>query len=294
MSEQYDQEIWVESELGTQLWAASVGQGPCVVLCDGLGCDGFIWKHIINDLKRDHQVIRLHYRGHGRSGIPKNLGDMNVPGLANDVARVLDAFGVESCVLAGHSMGVQVLLEHTLYANPNERIKGLALLCGAAGRPLHSFKNSSVGHSVLPFILRLADIYPGQLRTLWPFLLKNPLALEFARYFEINRFLMSSAEMRPYLDRLAEMEPRVFLAMLEHAAEHSVEPQLHRISLPTLIVAAEHDTFTPLSRSVEMSEEMPNSQLFVLPSATHTGPLEWPELLNLRIRKFLRQEVVNY
>ena len=60
----FDDERFVTSSVGTPLWTGIAGSGPAVVLCDGLGCDGYVWKHILTDLRRDHTVVRLHYRGH--------------------------------------------------------------------------------------------------------------------------------------------------------------------------------------------------------------------------------------
>jgi hypothetical protein len=34
---------------------------------------------------------------------------------------------------------------------------------------------------------------------------------------------------------------------------------------------------------------IPNSQLLTLPMGSHTGPIELPELTNLRIEKFLEE-----
>ena len=36
-------ELKVPSSDGTEIYASSEGSGPTLVLCDGLGCDGFIW-----------------------------------------------------------------------------------------------------------------------------------------------------------------------------------------------------------------------------------------------------------
>ena len=91
---EFDRELYIRSVVDTRLWVASVGRGPTVVLCDGLGCDGYIWKHILPDLKRDFHVVRWHYRGHGRSEAPTGLTAMTVEGLVDDLHTVLDELGV--------------------------------------------------------------------------------------------------------------------------------------------------------------------------------------------------------
>ncbi len=288
----FDREMYIRSKIGTRLWAASVGHGTPVVLCDGLGCDGYVWKYILPDLARDCHVVRWHYRGHGLSEAPRDLGEMSIEGLADDLTVVLDECGVdEPAVLAGHSMGVQVVLEAAL--RHRDRVRGVVALCGAAGRPLDTFKNTRAGLHVLPVVQRLVERYPRASSGVWSGLLPSAAALAVVKAFEINSSLLHIDEMRPYLERLAEMEPRVFLSMLEHASAHSAEGRLSELSeLPALIVAAQRDTFTPMSRSIEMQRAWKDSEFFMLPEATHTGPLEWPELLNLRIRKWMHDHAL--
>jgi pimeloyl-ACP methyl ester carboxylesterase len=283
----FDREMYIRSGVGTRLWAASVGRGTPVVLCDGLGCDGYVWKYILPDLARDCHVVRWHYRGHGLSEAPKDLSQMSIEGLADDLTVVLDECGVtQPAILIGHSMGVQVVLEAAL--RHRERIRGVVALCGAAGRPLDTFKNTRAGLHILPLMQRAVERYPRASGGLWAGLLPSAAALAVVKAFEINSSLLHIDEMRPYLQRLAEMDPRVFLSMLEHASAHSAEERLDELAdMPALIVAAQRDTFTPMARSTAMHREWVSSEFFMLPEATHTGPLEWPELLNLRIRKWM-------
>jgi pimeloyl-ACP methyl ester carboxylesterase len=283
----YDREMYIRSAIGTRLWAASVGRGPGVVLCDGLGCDGYVWKYVLPDLSRDCQVIRWHYRGHGLSEAPDSLDAMNIEGLTLDLGVMLDEMGLkEPVVLVGHSMGVQVVLEAAL--RYGSRVAGVVALCGAAGRPLDTFKNTRLGLTVLPIVQDAVRRYPALSAGLWGGLVPSAPALALVKAFEINSSLLNVEEMRPYLERLAEMDPRVFLSMLEHASQHSAQERLHELAgLPALVVAAQRDTFTPMQRSVAIHDALPGSEFFMLPEATHTGPLEWPELLNLRIRKWM-------
>src|SRR5438309_11227485 len=56
---------------GTRIHWSVTGHGaPALVCCDGIGCDGFAWKYIIRDFAPTHRIVRWHYRGHGRSGLP--------------------------------------------------------------------------------------------------------------------------------------------------------------------------------------------------------------------------------
>ena len=83
---------------------------PALVLSDGVGCDGFIWKYLRRSLA-DYRVVHWNYRGHGRTPRPRDPGRISMPDFADDLAAVLDDCGAERAVLFGHSMGVQVSLE---------------------------------------------------------------------------------------------------------------------------------------------------------------------------------------
>ena len=42
-----------------------------LVLCDGIGCDGYAWKYLIRHFQRTCRIIHWQYRGHGKSGLPQ-------------------------------------------------------------------------------------------------------------------------------------------------------------------------------------------------------------------------------
>lgn len=281
----------VTSTIGTRLHVAETGMGPALVLCDGLGCDGFIWKYLAPEFARTHRVIHWHYRGHGRSERPASLSDMTIEGIADDLHEVLRALDVRDAVLAGHSMGVQVILEAAL-RDAEGRIAGLVPMCGAPGRVLDTFKNSSVGRRVFPWVHALAESQSETFRAGWRMVLRSPVAATFARYAETNPSLVDMEDVVPYLRRLEASDPRVFLAMVAGTQAHDVTERLGEIRVPVLVVASERDTFTPLARSRELAAGVADAELVVLPDATHVGPLEWPEHVALRMRRFFRRRGV--
>ena len=72
---------------------------------------------------------------------------------------------------------------------------------------------------------------------------------------------------------------------------HDAGPWLKEIDAPTLVVGGEHDWLTPLSLSTEMAETIPDAELLILPKGSHAALIEHPELLNLRIEKFIHEKV---
>src|SRR5262245_44034035 len=90
-------------------WGARDGR-PALAFCDGIGCDGYVWRYLREDFAQRFSV-HSHYRGHGRTPAPADPSRVRIIDLADDLASVLDDAEVPRAVLVGHSMGVQVALE---------------------------------------------------------------------------------------------------------------------------------------------------------------------------------------
>ncbi|MFB6264965.1 MAG: alpha/beta fold hydrolase [Bradymonadaceae bacterium] len=276
-----------ESSDGTSLWYGTVGSGSPVVLCDGLACDGFIWPYLIDRLADDHQVVRWHYSGHGRSENPSDPDDLTVERLAEDLGRLLDALDIARASLAGHSLGVQVILEQADIAP--ERVDALVAICGSYKYPLDTFHDSDLLRRAVPVLERAVELAPNGVQSIWEFAARSPLAQIIAERAETNARMLRSRDLVPYLEHAAEMDVEVFVALLSSAAEHSAEPYLGDIEAPALIIAGEEDTFTPVYRSREMADAMRDAELVVVPGGTHAAPLEAPARIGDEVERFLAE-----
>lgn len=271
---------------GAELWWASLGAGdPPVVLADGLGCDGFIWKYLAPALAKQHRVIRFNYRGHGRSTLPTDPSAIGIEASADDIARVLDAAGIDRAVVAGHSMGVQVLLE--FHRRHPDRVLGLVPVCGAYGNALDTFHDDAVAGRFFPLAEMFTEKFPELTRKVWSSVLPTPLSVFIARNLESKPWLLKRDDMWPYLTHMAQLHPLTFVRTLSAASRHSAWDHLGHIEVPTLVVAGEKDLFTPMWLSERIHHAIHGSELLVLPQASHTAPLEMPELLELKFQSWL-------
>jgi pimeloyl-ACP methyl ester carboxylesterase len=125
-------------------------------------------------------------------------------------------------------------------------------------------------------------------RLLFRSMVPTAASLRLAMTFEVNSRLVAREDLVRYLDDLADVDAALFVRLLASAAVHDASDHLPRIAAPTLIIAGEEDSFTPMWLSVKMHAAIPASELLVLPGGTHVGPLEHPELCALRLEKFLR------
>lgn len=254
-----------------------------LVLHDGLGCDGFVWRALVQWFKGRHPILHWQYRGHGKSTVPSKIESLSLQDVIQDLDKVLDAYQVDSAIHIGHSMGVQVALE--AYRHLSHRIAGLILMCGSYEYPIESWhgaaeRNASPNLSNL--FMRL--IFPSLTRTfldrshiaqpIWSFLLSLPAAYQIAVRTEVNGKRLAFHDFGPYMKHLAQMDVRVFSQFARILASHSAADLLPKIDAPVLIIGAGKDTFTPLWQSTEMHQLIPCSELLILHEGTHTAPLE--------------------
>ena len=260
-----------------------------VVLTDGIGCDGYVWKYLRGDLAGERRLIHWHYRGHGRSPLPRDPRRIAIADLADDLAEVLSDSGTEAAVLCGHSMGVQVVLE--TYRRHPDQVRGLILLCGAPENPLRTFRGSSGAELLLPRIRSAVERAPRLINQAARLLIPTRLAYSLAARLEINAELMQASDFMPYLRGLSRVEVPFFLSMLAAAGEHSAVDLLPHIAIPTLVVAGETDGFTPPDLSQAMADAIPGAELLVVQAGSHTAPLERPDLVGRTVREFLARRI---
>jgi len=274
---------------GTQLSLRVTGleHGPAVMLCDGIGCDGYIWRYLRPMLEARCRVVHLHYRGHGLSEIPKDLKTLTIEQCGDDVWTALDAAGCREVVLLGHSMGVQVILEAA--RQQPERVRALVAVCGAFERPLDTFHGSNLGSRLLPLLSGALFRWPDRVRRAWQQVVPTDFAYWMATATEVNARMIRRDDFLPYLQHMARMDPVVFMHLLQSVADHSARAVLPHLAMPALVVAGARDHFTPSHLSAELARLLPHGELCRVPGGTHTAPLELPELIELRVEAFARR-----
>ena len=281
---------FVPASDGTPLFVRVTGQGPLtVVLNDGIGCDGFAWRYLEPAFAEHYQVIHWHYRGHGRSGKPQDPNQVGIEHLADDLRVVLDELGIERAALIGHSMGTQVALE--AYRHAPEQVVALGLFCGSYGRVTHTFHGTDLLHQILPKLIDGLQRYTGLGRALWG-RIPASVAFQAARLGgEVDGGRIQEADFRRYWDHVSLMDPGTFLHMLKHAGDHSAEDLLPDVAVPTLVIAAEKDTFTPHALAKQMADNIPNAKFLMIAKGSHAAPVEQPDIVIEATLGFLQRAI---
>ena len=105
------------------------GQGPALVLVQGLGVGRWGWEPVVDRLARRFRVITIDNRGIGASDAP--AGSYSTRLMAKDVVAVMDDAGVRSAGVVGTSLGGMVAQELAL-GHP-ERVDRLVLVATIPG-----------------------------------------------------------------------------------------------------------------------------------------------------------------
>lgn len=286
---------FVEVQPGLHLYYRILGtEGPVAVCCNGIGVSTFFWKGVAAHLRQSCRVLLWDYRGHGRSTSPAPVdsADMSIGACADDLASLLTALDLtEPALFLGHSMGCQVILEfHKRYP---ERVKALIPLFGTYGRPLDTFYDFSGSGPVLRAIASKARSSSRLQRRLLLPLYASPLAFSVSKLSgAVDPYLAMKQDVERYLEHLTYMDARLFFRMVSAISEHDLSAHLPEICVPTLIFGGTKDRFTPVHRARSMAQKIPGAELALIADGSHAAIVEYPELINHRIDRFLSEHAL--
>ncbi len=281
--------MMIENDLrssdGTVLRTYAAGKGPVVLIANGLGGTPDAWRLLIERFRDRFRFITWDYRGLYGSRRPCDLVHFRIADHLRDALCVLDHYGVESAVVMGWSMGVQLSLA-LAQAKP-ERVRALVLINGTFGAP---FKTGpavgAFGHFV-PGLLRAAlPLAPTTGRVIAS-LARNPLLLRFAMMAGLAGKTLDRSIFMAVSSRWSDLDYDAFFRILAALGEHDAGPGLSHVDAPTLIVHGDRDLLTPHHVTDTMLEEMPNAERFTVEGGTHYSILEQPETVTVRIDRFL-------
>jgi len=100
---------------GVKIHYASLGEGPVVLMIHGFPDYWYTWRHQMQALAQDFQVVAMDLRGYNRSGQPKGVESYAMPVMLGDVLAVLDHLGAEKGAVVGHDWGGAIAWQFALY-----------------------------------------------------------------------------------------------------------------------------------------------------------------------------------
>lgn len=274
---------------GTPIAFHTVGprDAPTIVLANGLGGTYAAWRHQVAYLEPRYRFVTWDYRGLYASGRPRDPEAFSVDAQVRDLFAVLEATGVEEAVLMGWSMGVQVSLE-AIRRRP-ELGRALVLLNGTFGKPFSTLPGGSVAERVVPKALELLRKYHGLSSAALRQVSTWPETVGWMKRAGIVAATIDEDVFAEVVVAFGTMDMDAYYRTLHALGDHDAHDVLPTISVPTLVITGDKDRMTPPKTARRIVEKIPGAELLMVRGGTHYTAVEFPELVNLRIERFLKE-----
>lgn len=235
----------------------------CLVHC--FGSNHKYWDFHL-DAFANFRILRFDVRGHGESSpLP---GPCTLEDLAADVIALLDKLNIETVHLGGVSMGG--MISQTVILNYPERIKSLMLInttceVGQDQKALWQKRSKLVLNEGVGSV---ADAM-------------------LERWFTVNAKVVGLPGYKYIADAFNDFQSKTFCEIGAAMCDVNTTKRLHKIDVPTLVVATPDDPGAPTEISKTIANEISKAELFWLQPARHLSSLENPNEFNERVRVFL-------
>ncbi|MCU1463203.1 MAG: Alpha/beta hydrolase fold precursor [Acidimicrobiales bacterium] len=292
----------VRASDGTRLAYTVVGDGPRtpVLFVNGWTCSDGYWVHIGPRLvAAGHPAIYADTRGHGASGLPRSPGfagrglrdeDVSPERIADDFVEVLDHAGVDRAAFAGHSMGVQTIVE-VARRHPG-RVAALMPIAGTFENPVKTFADKAFLNGLYPIADVLFRHVPFEL--LRPVIRRTTspsLGLKVIRGIKVGGPKVTEEAITPHMVHVGEVNFSVLWRMMSGLRGHATADFLPSITAPALVLAGRRDVFTPPSVQETMAELIPGAEIVWFDEGGHLLPIEEPEGVADAMVDFLARRV---
>ena len=258
---------------GQELYYERHGEGEPLVLVMGIGYDSTLWTlHQVPALSARFEVIIVDNRDVGRSSHAS--GAYTIADMADDLAGLLDALGIERAHVLGLSMGALIAGEFAV--RHAHRLLGL-VLCGPDAAPARD-----VVHAIAVWNwAKAADVSGamfGAQQLTWLF--SSSFRRNAAAVDQTVAFLASNPH--PVGAAAYARQAHAYL-------EYDPASRLSDITARTLVVVGEQDLLTPPWIAREVADAIPGARLEVIrgDGASHVVPLERPDEFNSLVTTFL-------
>ncbi len=235
------------------LYYESHGQGEPLFFINGRHMSqALLWKHV-PVFSREYKVITFDNRCAGKSDAPDV--PCTIETMADDMAGLLDAIGIESAHFCGYSMGTKVAEEFAL--KYPDRVKSLILVCHAPPNPDNilfepaRWVEEGIRWLEHPVEERARELFNGVVSE--EFIRNNPELAEKMVQIMIKSHGSLAGQRRH----------------VEASYSHNNYKRLPEIKVPTLILAGGADKSEPLENMRSMAERIPGAELAIVEKGGH-------------------------
>ena len=244
------------------------GEGAPLLLIHGLGANAATWELQLQAFAPHYRVIAYDLRGTPASRDRLHpQGPFSIPQFAADARALLDHLRVTSAHVLGLSLGGMIAFQ--MAVDTPHYLRSMTIVnSGPAVVPRNLVEHWAIAMRQL--VTRLAG--PATFaKILAPKLFPKPEHAELRERFKAT---------------LGANDPKAYVATLNAILGWTVLDRIGGITIPTLVVSADHD-YTSVASKEAYVRLMPNAKLVVVEDSRHALPMERAEAFNAVVAEFL-------
>ena len=249
---------------------------PTVVLVGAMGAHDVVWRAQLAHLSSRYRILAWDPRGLCASGVGPSRRHHGVDAHVADLRAVLAAEGVDRVSLIGWAAGVRIVIECCVALS--DRIDRVILVGGSAGRTANALRLLSR----FAVWLNAAATAPGGV----PARLARSLANLLAR-IGLAGPLLPHTSVNALATMLCTEDPIVLLETFIALETTAAFPLLDDVDTPALVLAGDRDPLMPAALAHQLARKLRSSEVLVVAGGHRYLQLEYPDLVNLRIERFL-------
>jgi len=255
-----------------QLYYEQHGEGEPLILIPGFAAGIWIWFKQSEALAQNFQVVTFDLRGVARSDQSEGIQTIRL--IADDVAGLLQAIGLESAHVLGASFGGFVAQEFALESPQMTRT--LTLCCTSFGGPNHVSPSAET-------LLALASTKGLNSEER----MRQNLLMAFT-----PQFISDHADEIEEVVRLRianHVPEQTYLSQLQAAIAFNAEERVGAIKARTLVISGDADVIVPVQNSRNLAAKIPGAELVLLKGGGHAFFIEQADQFNLAVTDFINQ-----
>jgi 3-oxoadipate enol-lactonase len=239
-----------------------------VILLNGIAMSIGNWRPVVDGLSPDYRVLCHDFRGQMLSSAKS--GPYSLRGHAEDLAALMRSLGIDVAHIVGTSYGSEVALEFALTHPEMTRslvpIAAVSYADAMLRAAVEGWKAAALADPVVFWRSILAWNYSAE-------------------------FIEARTEDLAKREKAVASLPRAwfedFAALCDAFLAIDLRGRLASIRVPTLVIHAEKDILKGGHYARSIAEEIPGSEIAMVPGSGHAAVMERPETVLALLRDFL-------
>jgi pimeloyl-ACP methyl ester carboxylesterase/DNA-binding winged helix-turn-helix (wHTH) protein len=236
-----------------------------------------VWRHWLQELSRDHTLLRYDERGCGLSD--HDAEDLSFESWVGDLETVVDAAGLDRFPLLGLSQGCAVAMAYAV-RHP-ERVTRLVLYGG--------YTQGVAARATTATEREEAELLTRSMPSFWG--RDNPA---FRLFFAARFVPEGTQEQMRWFSELTRVTttPELAVRLRSTAATIDVTELATRVRVPTLVLHGVRDAAVPFDQGRRLAALIPGARFVSLESQNHVlleDEPAWPRFL-AEVRRFLAED----